>query len=246
MKVFLILFHKLEKSKNEVIELKTSEMHAQILALQSQMNPHFLYNTLSVINASAIEENYEKTSELCTRLSSMLRYSSSFHENMVTLGEELQHARDYLALMKERFEDGFTYSINCDEELQQLFVPKVIFQPLIENSFQHGFKKKRPPWHIHINVLHIKEYWILEITDNGTGFHPDRLSQLKQRLHDYFENPSNSISSFEFGGLALLNILIRLKYLYKDKLIFNVINLENNEGTTIQIGGPVYDKDHAD
>lgn len=95
-------------------------------------------------------------------------------------------------------------------------------------------------------MLHIKGYWILEITDNGTGFSLEQLDKINQKLTEYFKAPGKSLSSCKIGGLALMNILIRLKYIYKSKMIFNVINLENCEGTTIQIGGPLYDKNHAD
>lgn len=242
---FTQLFRRLDESKNKMIEMETREIKAQVLALQSQMNPHFLYNTLSVINASAIEEDHEKTSKLCMKLSSMLRYSTSLDSKSVTMREELTYSEDYLELMKERYEEGFNYQIICEDELADLLIPKMTLQPLIENAFNHGLKHKRPPWKIEIQVLRIKDNWILEISDNGIGFSEDKLNELHQRLNTYFEEPEKHIENLKIGGLALLNILIRLKYIYSDKFIFNVISSKEMTGTKIQVGGLISDKSNV-
>ncbi len=139
---FIHMFNRLELSMDQVVELRTNEMKAHMMALQSQMNPHFLYNTLAVINGSAIENDYIKICNMCHKLSNMLRYTSSFSESLVPIQDEINHATSYLDLMKDRFEDGLTYHIKIDSTLGNIHVPKLILQPIIENCFNHGFKQK--------------------------------------------------------------------------------------------------------
>lgn len=236
---FKKLSKRLEYSTREIVALKTREINAQFLALQAQINPHFLYNTLAVINASAIEEDFDKTSDLCTRLSEMLRYSTSFDEERTTLHDELNHSRSYLELMKARYEDRLHYTLHYDPDFAKtLTLPKLTLQPIIENAFSHGFKGKKPPWHISIDVSAEDGHWCIEIYDNGIGFEPGKLESLNQKLDDYFQAPTEQFTTLHIGGLALLNTLIRLKHFYGDSFTFDV-DSNAHSGTTIKIGGPL-------
>lgn len=231
---------RLENSMDEVVELKTSEMRSHILALQSQMNPHFLYNTLAVINASAIEEDYLKISKMCSKLSNILRYTSSFEEESVTLKQEFNNAKDYMALMKERFEDQLTYTFDMDSALGHISVPKLVLQPLLENCFSHGFKYKSPPWYVHIHIHASEHGWSMSVEDNGCGFDQDKLLVIQEELKAFYKQPKKKMSTMHIGGLALLNTLIRLQYYYKEDMIFHV-DSDENQGTKITIGGPMHD-----
>lgn len=235
---FLHMFKRLEASMDEVVQLKTKEMRAHMLALQSQMNPHFLYNALAVISASGMDEDYKKVCGMCEKLSHMLRYTSHFSDQLVPIGDEIIHATNYLELMKERFESGLTYTITTRGSLQDIYVPKLILQPLIENCFKHGFQNMRPPWVIELVLTVEGQHWTMEVSDNGSGFDEDKLRQIHERL-EACRDASDYIDELHIGGLALLNTLLRIKFLYKEHMLFDIAT--NSQGTLIKIGGLIND-----
>ena len=138
------------------------ELGARLNALQSQMNPHFLYNTLSVISASADQQ--EKVERMCSRLSDMLRYSTVYEEESnSTLEDEVRHTENYLELMKDRYEENLIYNIEEAGELERVKVPRVILQPIVENCFKHGFGQNGFPWIIHVAVTASHGHWRIHV-----------------------------------------------------------------------------------
>ena len=129
--------------------MKESEIQAQMLALQAQMNPHFLYNSLNTIGAMAEEGMTEEVTSMCQDITSILRYISSDKESVSTVEEELEHCSLYLNCMKMRFKDKFTYEFDIGDDLLDLKIPKLCIQLLIENSVKF-VSKTAPPWHIRI------------------------------------------------------------------------------------------------
>ena len=190
------------------------------LALQAQMNPHFLYNSLSVIGAAGSEAGCESVSDMCIELSDMLRYVAAYEKVTVPLKEELQHTRNYLSLMKSRYEDNFTYSIDCDEELMNMAVPKLFIQPLAENCFNHGFREKEPPWFIGIELHGDPKGWELVISDNGTGISGEEIERIRTQL----ENAESEMSLGNIGGLGIVNTLLRLKMTHSKRLEYEITN----------------------
>ena len=145
------------------------ELGARLNALQSQMNPHFLYNTLSVISASADQQ--EKVERMCSRLSDMLRYSTVYEEESnSTLEDEVRHTENYLELMKDRYEENLIYNIEEAGELERVKVPRVILQPIVENCFKHGFGENGFPWIIHVAVTASHGHWRIHVRNNGRPF----------------------------------------------------------------------------
>ena len=121
----------------------TEERHRTLIAhydaMEAQLNPHFLYNTLSVIGMTGLASGNTDVSDMCTELSQLLRYSLSYTGQSVLLSQEIDNARHYLYIMKIRYEDDLKYEWQLDDSLNDITVPKLILQPLIENCFQHGF-----------------------------------------------------------------------------------------------------------
>lgn len=146
-KAFDKMFQRLRQSIDEVVRMQACEARANMVALQSQMDPHFLYNTLTVIKALSREHNYDQIGLTCDYLVKMLRYISSYDEHSTSLKQELTHTENYLNLMKIRYEDQFTYSFTIDSGINtdSLRLPRLTLQPLLENCFQHGFKTVAPP-----------------------------------------------------------------------------------------------------
>lgn len=216
-----------------------AEMHAYMRALQSQADPHFLYNMLSVIIASSEAHGDEQTVNMCLKLTAMLRYIADFDEYLVTLKDEIEHTKNYLALMKDRYEDMLSYEIEVDEGIEQVIVPKLVVQPLAENCFKHGFKG-RPPWHIFIKATVEKDRWSLIVRDNGTGISEETISTIKERLEYYKNDVAVGYSQLKIGGMGLLNTLLRLTLLYEEPFRYYIGNSDEG-GTIIEIGGSLHD-----
>jgi len=231
------MFTRIQKSMDEIVQLKANEFKSHLLALQSQVDPHFLYNMLSIINATSRDNNPQKVQTICNNLSSMLRYSSSYKEAFVSLKEEIEYTQLYMELMQVRFESGFAFSFSSNISFEEACtsVPKLTLQPFVENCFQHGFKNSLPPWEINIDLQYSETKWELCITDNGTGISEDAILSIKSRITDFINDPEVSINSLSIGGLGLINTIARLSLLYKENLIFEIEKPENN-GCCITIG----------
>lgn len=204
------------------------EKKAYSLALQAQMNPHFLYNSLSVIGAAGSEAGADEVYDMCIELSDMLRYVAAYEKVTVPLKEEIQHTRNYLSLMKSRYEDYFTYTLDADEELLNMAVPKLIIQPLAENCFMHGFKGKEPPWNIDIQIHGNPKKWELQIKDNGTGISNESIAEIEKQL----ANIEEEMPAYSINGLGVVNTITRLKMTHSKRISYEIWN---DDGMIIKI-----------
>lgn len=225
----------LEDSFDKMLERMNSsirrEKKAYSLALQAQMNPHFLYNMLTVISAAGSEAGCDNIVNMCVELSDMLRYVTAYEVVTVPLREELAHTKNYLSLMKSRYEDYFNYSIEVDEELLNMSVPKLCIQPLAENSFMHGFKQVEPPWNIAIEMRGTSRRWELTVRDNGSGIPEGKIIDIENRI----EKCLSEMEVGEIGGIGIVNTVVRLKMIHDSSVKFRIYN-EN--GAVIHINEP--------
>lgn len=237
------MFQRLRQSMDEIVRMQACETRANMVALQSQMNPHFLYNTLTVIKALAREGNTKQVALTCDYLVKMLRYISMYDEHSANLKQELSHTENYLNLMKIRYEDQFSYSISVDSDVnvEKLNIPKLTLQPLVENCFQHGFKSVAPPWSIHIHFWVCAPRWYVSITDNGLGITEETKTELLNRITEFLSHSSDAILSLKIGGMGLVNTVARLKLRCGDSIQFD-INSAPGGGTTIVLGGFLEDE----
>ena len=200
------------------------ELGARLNALQSQMNPHFLYNTLSVISASADQQ--EKVERMCSRLSDMLRYSTVYEEESnSTLEDEVRHTENYLELMKDRYEENLIYNIEEAGELERVKVPQVILQPFVENCFKHGFGENGFPWIIHVAVTASHGHWRIHVRNNGRPFQERDLTELNEKVEGFLKGEQKKIS-----GIGLTNTIIRLRLLYEEQVEYEIYT--GNDGYT--------------
>ena len=211
---------------NRLNESITLEKRAWFLALQAQMNPHFLYNSLSIISAAAIEAGNDKIVTMCQELSAMLRYIASYKETTVTLKEEINNVTNYLNLMKWRYEDYFSYEIALDYRLASMSVPKLILQPLAENCFAHAFSETEPPYWVKIEAGIEEDKWYIKVYDNGCGLSEEGKRSLQDKIEVYSKGNQDKYTQMKIGGLGLVNTLIRMK-LNKNKGID--YSIEDNE-----------------
>ncbi|MEQ4480963.1 sensor histidine kinase [Cohnella silvisoli] len=175
-------------NKNYQIEIRQKE--AELYALQSQINPHFMYNTLETIGMAVEEGETEQAVDMVTLLGRMLRFSVSNQSKSVTIAEEVQHVKDYLTIQKFRFEERVHFEIVQvigDYDLHAFFTPKFILQPIVENAIKYGLESRKA-LEIHIAVSEEfgaksgKRDIVIRIRDNGPGIPGDRLNDLEQSL----------------------------------------------------------------
>lgn len=237
---FQEMFKRLQYSMDEIVTLKAREVQAHMIALQAQMNPHFLYNILAVIKSMCHTGNTEQICKTCDYLSSMLRYNTSHKEASVPFCRELEHTENYIRLMKIRYEELFDYKIELDSQILSLNIPipKLSLQPVVENCFQHAFKQKIPPWYIHIHCWIYDTKWFFSVTDNGIGFSDEALHTTLSKIEEFLQNPSDKLEDLQIGGMGLINTIVRLKLKYQDEVTFNIENLPSG-GTKITIGGNI-------
>lgn len=224
---------RLKLSMDQLLLSQNQELQSKMLALQSQMNPHFLYNTLTTISIMAEESMNPQIISLIENLSDLLRYISADSSYVVEMNTELNYTEKYLECMKFRFGSHLSYSFEVDDALRSVRIPKLIIQPLVENALKFS-TQVMPPWIIQVRGYIADNKWFIEVVDNGSGFDLDKLSQLRASVDNVEQ--SGHIPSLKLDGMGLLNIYLRLKLSYASDFIFQIDNLPTS-GTRITIGG---------
>lgn len=233
---FIEMCERLKKSLDDVVDARSHEIQARMLALQAQMNPHFLYNTLSVISIKAENSNEFEIVKMCENLSDMLRYVAVESTKPVSLKNEIDYTLKYLELMEIRHLNQFECNIDIPEEMYDIQVPRLIIQPLVENSFKHAFLN-RPPWKINITGKTYNNFCEVTVEDNGTGFSSEFLNMIGEKiLSKSFEIDLNNTENHRIG---LLNICHRLQIISNDKTIIKISNSNITGGAMITIGGVI-------
>lgn len=218
--------------------LKEQELQSQMLALQSQMNPHFLYNSLTNIAAMAEDGLTEPVAQMCQDITSILRYISSNKEQTSSLEEELEHCDLYLKCMKLRFGDSLQYEFDVEDDMLDLPVPKLCIQLLVENAVKFTADTS-PPWYIQIKGKTDKKSWCIEVRDNGPGFSKETDKILRGQMDEILKN--GLLPSLALDGMGILNIFIRLYLVYGIPFIFDFGNLPEG-GAIVKIGGTFNDE----
>lgn len=225
---------KLKASTDNIILLQKQESQSQMLALQSQMNPHFLYNSLSTISAMAEEGMVDGVAEMCSAITGILRYISSNKENMVSLEDELENADRYIQCLQFRYSDNIHFTIDVDDSMLTTPVPKLCIQLLVENAVKFATQSIPPPWEISISCIQVEDIWTVTVLDNGLGFSEETMLNIHKKIQDI--EKTELLPSLELQGMGLLNIFIRLHLLYKEDYIFEFGNRLNG-GAFVRIGG---------
>jgi len=178
----------------------------ELQALQSQINPHFLFNTLNVISKLALLEGAGKTSDLIVSVSQLLRYNLRRLDRPATLREEIRHVQQYIAIQQARFRDKVTFVSDIDESVLDVALPSLTIQPIVENAFAHGVEGKESGAAIKLRVRPVgSEVWIT-VTDNGIGMRPELVRALLR-----MEPVSESEPGRETTGIGVRNVFKRLQ-----------------------------------
>ncbi len=217
--------YKLELQKKS---LELERVRAEINFLQSQMNPHFLFNTLNAILVVSIKNNYTEIVDVIKYLSKTLRRLLSWKDDLVTIEEELSFTEMYLKIEKFRFCDKFQYEINVNETLLDYKIPKMSLQPLVENACKHGIQAIKEVGIININIEMCESGLLVRVKDNGSGMEQYTLMELMENIKSEVELSAS---------IGLRNVYRRLRLYYGEDVAFN-IESRINAGTTIYFTVP--------
>ena len=237
--VFDRLMRRLRDSTSNELALREGTLQAQLSALQTQINPHFIYNTLNIISAKSMESGNYEVIEICDQFANMLRYSTDTRSRTATMAEEIDNVRNYLMLAKARYEDNLEYTVDVPENLNTITVPKLTLQPLVENAMTHGFNGLNVKRNLAVTGEVREGYLILEIRDNGTGFSDEMLQSLRDRIREIEEG---KVSIEESGGhIGLVNTCLRLHYYSQGKMR---VSIRNENGAVITLSMPFGEKEN--
>ena len=228
-------FRKMLRKINELIGIivrkESASKDAEIRALQTQINAHFIYNVLENIKMIAlIEEQYEISNAL-TSLGRMIRYSINWKKQYVYLNDEIEHIKNYITLINIRYDNEVVLNLNIPEEYLEQEILKMILQPIVENAVNYGLKDNEEGGSLEINAAIEENRLIIDIIDNGIGMDEQQLSKV---INSIYYNGEASSSSNKGNGIGLKNVNERIKLFYgKDYGIY--IYSQKVKGTKVRV-----------
>ena len=229
------------KNRIEQQELLIAKQQAELMALHSQVTPHFLFNILENIRMRSLIKGENETSEIVARLAKLMRKSAEWGEDLITVRKEKEFVRDYLELQKYRYGDAFKYNLLVEEECLEYMIPSLVMVTFIENAYVHGFKGGGFLGTIFVSVTKSEDNLKMEIGDTGIGMKPEQVNMLNHMMQEA------SISELQQAksSLGLLNASIRLKKYFGAEVKI-LIESEWMAGTCITVTIPLKDAVYGD
>ncbi|MGV3466260.1 MAG: sensor histidine kinase [Heyndrickxia sp.] len=219
-----VSFNSMLVKLNDYIErfflLNNMQKQAELKALQAQINPHFLFNTLEVIRMVAVVEGSHTSSDMIFHLSRMLRYSLETKET-VSLQVEIENVNQYLKLIQLQYPNKLQVDIQIPKVIENVPIQRLIFQPLIENYIKHGFKKDRNDNKLEITARKLERDIEIRIKDNGSGISTDQLALIRKHINDK--------EGVEMKSIGLRNVHQRLKLKYNDPYGLSIQSVPDEE-----------------
>ena len=210
-------------------DLFQKQAESEYKALQLQITPHFLYNSLDSINCLALIDGKEDISEMIQSLANIFKYTSHNESAFIPLREEVQHVKDYCLLQAVRYQDRFSVVYHIPESYLDREVIKFMLQPLVENAIKYGMNQKKTGGVIEIGIEETEQTDNIYVRDNGNAFDPEKAKE----YNEFFQNPRNSKFNFQNReNIGLENVFYRLKYAFGEKAEMQ-ISLKN--GTQINL-----------
>lgn len=231
-------------NKKELIN--ASKKQAEYLALQNQINPHFLYNTLEGIRSEAVVAGMDNVAAMAKALGTFFRYTIAGVNHNVTLEDELNNIENYYIIQQFRFGDKLHLQIsyeNDTDEMEALScrIPKLTLQPIVENSIYHGIEPKIGDGYLVIKILTTLHRLIITISDNGLGMEEEKLNELNDKLKS-LNLDDVSTDTKKQGGIAVINVNNRIKLLFGEEYgvhIFSMLHV----GTDVVITLPLLNRE---
>lgn len=219
---------KLAAVEMENLRVICDRKSSELKFLHSQINYHFLFNSLNMIVQTAILEEAPDTAYLLTTIAEILRYNLGKLTTTVSLSDELENIKKYLIIQQYRFDDRLSVDINIENQCLRQQLPCMILQPLIENAVTHGIGPKVEGGQIRLRIFHKKQLCCIEIEDNGVGIPDGKLEQIKKKCLEKSESSSS---------IGIKNVYKRLVIFYQQDIGFDI--LSSPSGTLIRIELPV-------
>lgn len=217
------------KNMERIIELQELLQNTELKALQSQINPHFLFNVLSVAEEAALFENADQTVEIIEHISYMLQYSLKCTKQDTSFGEELRMVQSYLFLQEKRFGDRIRFQLDIPKNLpHQFIIPGMSLQPMVENAIRHGVEKMVSGGVVSVSIRKQDTYIEVTISDNGCGIDPILLHAIQQ---------GESVQSKSGSGIGIVNVSRRMEIFYKQEGLFDISSTPNR-GTSVVLRYP--------
>lgn len=233
----------LEEKLQDEYSVRMVDKQAKLSALQSQINPHFLYNTLECIRSEALLYDCDSIARMAKALASFFRYSISKKENIVTLREEFNNIENYFLIQSYRFDDKFSFEILAapeDREAYSCLIPKLSLQPIVENAIFHGLEAKPDKGKVTIRVEMTEKNVIIIVSDDGVGIGREELERMRDSLkNSRKETDQEGKSPGERGnGIALTNVSQRIKLIFGEDYGLNLYSTKGI-GTDVEIILPI-------
>ena len=228
--------YRLQTATDKQKRLEEMQTKTLFSILQSEINPHFLYNTMgSIANMCELGEG-EAAANACYDLSDIIRYSSNYATSEVSIKEEISNLQSYLRIMKNRYRQRLDYEMNVEEEVKQLTIPKLTFQPLVENAIKYSLLEQEQVV-VRISARMIEGNAILEITDNGCGIADREVAIIKRRVEEfkYSEEHQETLKKIQEGGMGLSGTLIRLSIFFEGRFTYELLDNNDEKGMSISL-----------
>ena len=229
---FNVMTHKIQDLMAQNIQEQEQKRKIELKALQSQINPHFLYNTLDSIIWMAEGKKNEEVVLMTASLARLLRQSISIENELVTIGQEVEYVRSYLTIQKMRYKDKLEFEINVDPRITHAKIIRLVLQPIVENAIYHGLKYKESKGMLKVHGYELGERIIIDITDDGVGMDEETLK------HIYDKHKVN----YHSNGVGVYNVQQRL-VLYYGKEYGIIYHSEKGKGTTATVVIPKKQED---
>lgn len=223
------VFALVDQSQLIQLELEKETNKAKLLALQSQVNPHFMFNALESIRLKAMIKGEKETATMIKHMAKMFRHMINWEDNLIPLREEMTILEDFLCLQKYRFEDEFTYELTVEENAWNCLIPRMLLQPLVENASIHGMEASSSERWIHFHAMVQEGFLVAVVEDSGGGISPQKLQELRDTLYGDGRDTK--------GCVGLANVYRRLKLYYGDDFSFD-IDSEEGTRTTVTVRIP--------
>jgi two-component system sensor histidine kinase YesM len=219
---------RLKHSMDEKMQFQALQLQSHYQTLQAQINPHFLFNMLSVITIMADKKDSAAASVISRKLTQFMSYSISSQSSLATLEQELVFTENYLNLMKARYMHRLDYVLDVSDQLHSIMIPKLTIQPIVENSIQHGLREEIPQLIIQVCGKIVHNQWEIVIRDNGIGFSETALEELTNKIDTYMDRISQNDGTGQpvltLGGMGLISTLARLKLQWKQHFHYAIEN----------------------
>lgn len=221
------------------MENKTMYLEERMNYLQSQINPHFLHNTLNVIGIMGSENGAPQVQDACLQLSSLLHYSIADKADAnATLEEEMQNIRDYLNLMQLRYEHKLQYQIDYDPRLKGLRMPRLVMEPFVENVFSHAYGPGHKTVHVRVTGTIREDRWYVTIEDDGQGISREQLQQMREHIRESCRQIRSGKRRNREYGIGVENTIMRLHLFYGDAFRYE-LESEENAGFRIRLSADI-------